>query len=83
MSDNDEWLENERQRPWTTGPSSPVPPESHRPGRRAGQVPAEEGRRVIRRRKYLIVGAADEDKVDAAIEVLSQEAPANMSVHTR
>jgi len=42
-----------------------------------------EGRPVIRRWKYLILGAANEDEASTLAEAIAQQAPADASVRTQ
>ena len=55
---------------------------SHRQAVELARRLQAEGRPVIRRWKYLILGAANEDDAGALAEAIEQEAPAGASVHT-
>ena len=55
---------------------------SHRQAVELAERLEAEGRPVIRRWKYLVVGASNEDDASALAEAIGQEIPAKASVHT-
>jgi hypothetical protein len=56
---------------------------SHRQAVELAQRLRAEGRPVIRRWKYLILGAANEDEASALAEAIALQAPADASVRTQ
>ena len=56
---------------------------SHRQAVELAERLQGEGRPVIRRWKYLVVGANNEDDASALAEAIEQEIPAKASVHTQ